>query len=147
MLGTAPFMKSYLIVLLCFLLIGCNGEDVYYESRTSYAIDTSIFAVEYGVMDGEVKFAVFSAGKGNLKLPGIQYELYHGKRRVVRAVLNLNGKEKDILKDGGVFQIIDGKVEEKRLKVTLSDLSAFLASEPPVISAKQLSEFINNKRK
>lgn len=134
-------------LLLAVIVNGCSINRVVYGSRSSYLLDTTIYNVEYGIVGEEVQFAVFSKAKGSLKLTGISWYSVGDTRYVQSALITFGGRQQDLLKSGGVYQVTDGVAEKWRLNFTANDLKGFLKEDPQEISVRAFAAYLSKNKK
>ncbi|MCD6048626.1 MAG: hypothetical protein K0Q55_29 [Verrucomicrobia bacterium] len=117
-----------LSIILCLVTTAARAQLTYEKVEVvdaNYFVHTIQFAY-----DGEhIKFAVFHRHYGE---PGLKcsvvYSVKNEKATPLSATITLNDtKQKDLLKEGGLYQVENGVTKQVALKFKTSELKEFLS--------------------
>ncbi len=116
-----------LSIILCLVTTAARAQ-LTYERVEIVDANYFVLTVQYAYEGERIQFAVFHRHYGE---PGLKcsvvYSVKNEKATPLSATLTLNDtKQKDLLKEGGLYQVENGIIKQVNLKFKTSELKEFL---------------------
>ena len=143
----ARTLPALLLLLALWFQPGTAKADVVYESAQIVDANFFIITVQFAYEGDDLKFAVFHREYGEPKLRcHVVYRVKDDISYPLSATLTLNDTtRRDLLQEGGLFNVENGFVKKLDLRLKPSNLKEFIKENSKDISLDALLTFLRQK--